>query len=105
MVLTTLGLAVVATGIVLIPLPGPGWAIVIGGLAILALEYAWAHRLMLYTRRQVTAWVYWVAKRSWWLRFLIGAAGFVLVAAVLWVSLVMTTGFDYLRWGRDLLGR
>jgi len=40
-------------GIVLIPLPGPGWLIVFGGLAILATEYVWARRLLNYSRRRV----------------------------------------------------
>ena len=38
------GGTVVATGIVLIPLPGPGTLIAAGGLAILATEFDWAQR-------------------------------------------------------------
>ena len=37
---------VVAVGLALVPLPGPGWAIVFVGLGMLALEFAWAERLM-----------------------------------------------------------
>jgi uncharacterized protein (TIGR02611 family) len=33
-------------GIALIPLPGPGWAIVFVGLGMLALEFKWAENLM-----------------------------------------------------------
>ncbi len=36
------GFAVVAGGIVLLPLPGPGWAIIFVGLALLSLEFDWA---------------------------------------------------------------
>ena len=50
---TIVGFAVVLIGIVLIPLPGPGWLIVFGGLAILATEYVWARRLLNYSRRRV----------------------------------------------------
>ena len=50
---TVVGFAVVLLGIVLIPLPGPGWLIVFGGLAILATEYVWARRLLNYARRRV----------------------------------------------------
>ena len=35
-----------AVGILAIPYPGPGWAIVFLGLAILATEFEWAHRLL-----------------------------------------------------------
>jgi len=48
---TIAGVLVVLIGIVLIPLPGPGWAIVFGGLAILATEYVWAQRLLSYAKR------------------------------------------------------
>jgi uncharacterized protein (TIGR02611 family) len=37
---------VVAIGLALVPLPGPGWAIVFVGLGMLALEFAWAERMM-----------------------------------------------------------
>jgi uncharacterized protein (TIGR02611 family) len=49
---TVAGFAVVITGIILIPLPGPGWAIVFGGLAILATEYVWAQRLLNFAKRK-----------------------------------------------------
>ena len=39
------GFTVLAIGIVLLPLPGPGWAVIFGGLAILATEFLWARRL------------------------------------------------------------
>jgi uncharacterized protein (TIGR02611 family) len=50
---TVVGFAVVLIGVVLIPLPGPGWLIVFGGLAILATEYVWAQRLLSYSKRRV----------------------------------------------------
>jgi uncharacterized protein (TIGR02611 family) len=37
---------VVAVGLALVPLPGPGWAIVFVGLGMLALEFKWAENLM-----------------------------------------------------------
>jgi hypothetical protein len=48
---TIAGFVVILIGIVLIPLPGPGWAIVFGGLAILATEYIWAERVLNYAKR------------------------------------------------------
>ena len=41
-----LAFAVLLTGIALIPLPGPGWAVVFVGLGMLALEFKWAENLM-----------------------------------------------------------
>jgi uncharacterized protein (TIGR02611 family) len=46
------GLAVVAIGIVMIPAPGPGWAVVFAGLAILATEFTWAEILLDRAKRQ-----------------------------------------------------
>jgi uncharacterized protein (TIGR02611 family) len=37
---------VLAVGLALLLLPGPGWAIIFIGLAMLALEFAWAERLL-----------------------------------------------------------
>lgn len=49
----TLGFAVVILGIVLLPLPGPGWLIIAGGLFILSKDVAWADRLLRYVRKRV----------------------------------------------------
>jgi uncharacterized protein (TIGR02611 family) len=40
------GLLVVALGLVLVPLPGPGWAIVAVGVLIWATEFKWARGLL-----------------------------------------------------------
>jgi uncharacterized protein (TIGR02611 family) len=40
------GFGLVAAGIAMLVLPGPGWATIILGLIVLASEYAWARRLM-----------------------------------------------------------
>ncbi|GLZ75535.1 hypothetical protein Afil01_03420 [Actinorhabdospora filicis] len=91
-----LGTAVIALGIVLIPFPGPGWAIVLAGLAILALEFHWAHRLFTFTKRQLTRWLDWIKRRHWTVRVLIGAAGLVFVACVIWASVYVS--FDVNLW-------
>lgn len=40
----------VAVGIALIPLPGPGLLVVAAGLAILSLEFEWARRWLDHTK-------------------------------------------------------
>ena len=40
------GFVVVLVGLALIPLPGPGLLVVAVGLAVLALEFAWAERML-----------------------------------------------------------
>jgi uncharacterized protein (TIGR02611 family) len=88
------GLLVVALGALLIPLPGPGWLIVIGGLAIWSMEFHWAKRLLHFTRRNVQAWTGWAARQSLPLRMLIGAVGLVFVACVVWLSVRFSLGID-----------
>ncbi|MFG2558554.1 TIGR02611 family protein [Streptomyces sp. NPDC048496] len=48
------GLAVVVGGIIMLPLPGPGWLVIFGGMAIWATEFVWAQLVLHWTRRKVT---------------------------------------------------
>jgi uncharacterized protein (TIGR02611 family) len=90
-VVTIAGVAVIAGGVVLLPLPGPGWLVIFGGLGLLGTEYAWAARLLQWVRRQVTEWTRWVATRPLWLRLVGGFvslllfAGLVAVAWLVWL--------------------
>nr|WP_231922354.1 TIGR02611 family protein [Micromonospora krabiensis] len=88
------GALVVTLGIALIPLPGPGWLLVIAGLGIWAVEYHWARRLLGFTRRHVHNWTQWVKVQSLAVRVVLGSVGLVFVAAVLWLSLKYSLGID-----------
>jgi uncharacterized protein (TIGR02611 family) len=81
------GALVIALGLAAIPLPGPGWLIVIGGLFILATEFLWAERLLEFTKRHVKAWSDWVTRQPVWVRVLLGLATAAFVYGVLVVSL------------------
>lgn len=48
------GLAVVAAGVAMLVLPGPGWFVIFGGMAIWATEFVWAQLVLRWTRRKVT---------------------------------------------------
>jgi uncharacterized protein (TIGR02611 family) len=54
-----IGLAVLAVGIVAIPYPGPGWAILFLGLAILATEFDIAKRALKWVRGRYDAVMAW----------------------------------------------
>jgi len=82
-----IGLAVVAGGLLLIPLPGPGWAIVFLGLAVWATEFVWAQRLLRFARRTLRGWTDWLKRQPWWVQ---GAAGL--------VGLLFLAGLAYLAW-------
>jgi len=99
----TVGAAVILLGIALIPLPGPGWLIVLFGLAILAAEFVWAQRLLTFTRERLRAWWDWVNRQHLAVRLLIGAAGLAFVAVVVLLSVRLSLGislsdiWDFLR--------
>jgi uncharacterized protein (TIGR02611 family) len=80
------GLLVVAVGALLIPLPGPGWLIVLGGLGIWAIEFHWARRLLRFTRRHLLMWTRWVTRQSWAVRLSLGLVGMIFVSVVVWTS-------------------
>jgi len=46
LVVAVIGFTVILVGVALLVLPGPGIAVIIGGLAILAVEFAWARRIL-----------------------------------------------------------
>ena len=58
-----LGLAIVAGGVVLLPLPGPGWLIIFAGIGLWATEFRWAQRVLRWTKRQVLEWTHWLKAR------------------------------------------
>ena len=98
-----LGGLVVAVGIVLIPFPGPGWAIVILGLAILAVEFHWARGLLAFTKRHVQSWTHWIGRQSLPVRALIGLVGMVFISAVVWASVRLSFGIDLFQVSLDWL--
>ena len=77
-----LGVLVIIVGVLLLPLPGPGWLVIFVGLGILATEFAWAERLLDYAKARVRVWTRWISRQSLVVRFLTGVAGLLLVAAV-----------------------
>lgn len=59
------GTAVAVLGLILVPLPGPGWLVVFLGLAILGTEFHWARRISLWGKRMLERfWTWWRARRA-----------------------------------------
>ena len=82
--ITIVGVAIVAIGIVLLPLPGPGWVIIFAGLGVLSTEYAWAAALLAWVRRWFGRWTRWVERRGLAARIALAVLGLVLLAAILY---------------------
>jgi uncharacterized protein (TIGR02611 family) len=81
------GAVILVVGVIAIPLPGPGWLIVITGLFVLATEFTWAERLLEFTKMHVKRWTDWVTHQPVWVRLLIAAATAAFVYAVVIVTL------------------
>ncbi len=90
-VVGVVGLAVLTVGIIAIPYPGPGWAIVFVGLALLATEFDWAHRLLTYTRKRYDRAMDWFKAQGWGIQ----ALGFVVTAAVVVGTLWLLGGVSW----------
>ena len=100
-----IGGLVVAIGIVLIPFPGPGWAIVILGLAILAIEFVWAKNLLAFTKRHVQNWTHWVGRQSLGVRAVIGVLGMIFISAVVWTAVYLSMDINLVTWALDLVDK
>lgn len=58
------GLMVIG-GLILVPLPGPGWLVVFLGFAVLGTEFHWAHRVSQTVKRLLDRfWTWWRARRA-----------------------------------------
>lgn len=79
------GLAVLGVGILAIPYPGPGWAIVFVGLAILATEFEWAKKLLAYARKRYDAVMDWFKRQGLWVQVLGAVFTAAIVVGTLWL--------------------
>lgn len=84
------GFVVLVAGIIMIPFPGPGWLVVIAGLAILSTEFVWAERLLKFTKRHVLRWTRWIAAQKLWIRLVVGLLTCLFVYGVVVVALHIT---------------
>ncbi|BCI52912.1 TIGR02611 family protein [Mycolicibacterium litorale] len=80
-----IGLVVLALGVLAIPYPGPGWAIVFIGLGILATEFDWAKRLLAYARERYDRVMDWFHGQGPLVQVLGGLLTAVVVFTTLWL--------------------
>lgn len=83
-----LGTAIIVVGLVLVPMPGPGWLIVLTGVAIVASEFAFARRLLRFAREKLEAWTRWVAASHWSVGTGLGLLTCACVIGAVWLVLL-----------------
>lgn len=79
------GTAILLLGILAIPYPGPGWAIVFVGLGILATEFDWARRLLAFAKERYDKVMAWFHRQPAIVQILGGVATALVVAVTLWL--------------------
>ncbi|OZM79906.1 TIGR02611 family protein [Pseudonocardia sp. MH-G8] len=79
-----IGFAVVILGVIALPAPGPGWAIIFLGLGILATEFEGARKVLHWVRTKYQAWVHWLARQRPVVRVLVSAGILLVVAVCAW---------------------
>ncbi|MBF6348669.1 MULTISPECIES: TIGR02611 family protein [Nocardia] len=84
------GVAVVGTvvfvvGVITIPFPGPGWALVFAGIGILATEFAVARRALVWLRDKYRRGMAWYISRGPLMQVLAFLATCAVVVATLWI--------------------
>ena len=84
------GLVMVLGGLALVPLHGPGWLIVILGIAVWASEFEPASRLLEFVKGKVRAWEQWVRVQHWSVKGLVGLVTLLFVGFALWLTMWLT---------------
>jgi uncharacterized protein (TIGR02611 family) len=65
LVVGVLGTLIAVVGLLLVPLPGPGWLIVFVGVAVLGTEFAAARRFSAFLKRMLMRfWDWWRTRRA-----------------------------------------
>lgn len=90
-VVGVVGLMVLALGLVLVPFPGPGWLVVLLGLAILASEFTWAQRLLRIARETLQRWNDLLRPQPWWVKGIVLLLTVFVVMVIIWL-LFVTSG-------------
>lgn len=91
-ILGVVGGVVLGAGIVMIPYPGPGWAAVFIGLAILAQEFPWAQAILDKAKGKYDQWQAWLGHQPGWVK----AIFWLLTAAVVVVTIWLLNGYGLL---------
>ena len=86
-VVLVVGLVLILGGLVLVPLPGPGWLIVILGIAVWASEFEPAARLLEVVKSRVRSWDAWIKAQARWVQALVAVLTVLFVTTVVWLVL------------------
>jgi len=100
-----IGTAMILAGIVMVPLPTPGfgWVMIFAGLGVLSTEFAWAHRITHWLRKWLHILTTWYGRRSWPAKVGLIVVVTVLILVILWLAGILGTSGDWVGYHRDWL--
>jgi uncharacterized protein (TIGR02611 family) len=78
-----------------VPFPGPGWLVVFAGLAVLATEFHWAHKVLEFGKHTLHAWTQWYKRQGWTVRIIMLVVTAAVAGAIVYLGLLML-GIDVL---------
>lgn len=88
-------------GIIAIPYPGPGWLIVFAALGILAQEYTWAKRLLVYAKNHYDQFEAWVKQQGIMVKIFLFLLTSTVVVLTLWLLNAYGLMNEWLNLGQD----
>ena len=89
-VVGVVGLIIVVIGLIMVPFPGPGWAVVFLGLVVWATEFVWAERLLQRARHTLEMWNDLLRPQPWWVKGLVLLATMASVAVIFWLLFLVS---------------
>ncbi len=103
-VIGVIGAVMVVGGLIMVPFPGPGWLVVFAGLAVLATEFHWAHKLLEFGKHVLHAWTEWYKRQGWPVRIIVLLVTLATMGVIIWGVTKLSLGIDLIVEGRKLLG-
>ncbi|MFI6530858.1 TIGR02611 family protein [Nonomuraea sp. NPDC050547] len=101
-VIGVIGSVMVIGGLIMVPFPGPGWLVVFAGLAVLATEFHWAHKVLEFGKRTLHAWTQWYKRQGWTVRIVVAVVTVAAAGVIVYFGL-RTLGVDLLQMAEDYL--
>ncbi|GAA2211007.1 hypothetical protein GCM10009850_064660 [Nonomuraea monospora] len=92
-VVGVIGAIMVIGGLIMVPFPGPGWLVVFAGLAVLATEFHWAHKVLEFGKQTLHAWTEWYKRQGWTVRIIVLIVTVAAAAVIVYFGL-LTLGID-----------
>ena len=89
-VVGVVGTAIFVLGLIMVPFPGPGWLVVLLGLAVLASEFSWAHGLLQRSKHTLKVWNDWVQPQPWWVKGVVLLVTVIALAAIFWALFLIS---------------